>query len=71
MPEDFFGEEVAADYDADVAEMFATSQVAPAVDMLEWLADGGPALEDRWSGWTGEPFTADSRSHVSVWRKPG
>jgi len=27
-------------------------------------------LRERWSGWTGAPFTADSRAHVSVWEKP-
>jgi len=24
---------------------------------------------ERWSSWTREPFTADSRSHISVWEK--
>jgi SAM-dependent methyltransferase len=27
-------------------------------------------LRERWSGWRREPFTSDSRSHVSVWEKP-
>jgi hypothetical protein len=27
-------------------------------------------LRDRWSGWKREPFTSDSRKHVSVWEKP-
>jgi hypothetical protein len=27
-------------------------------------------LRERWSGWNREPFTSDSRKHVSVWRKP-
>jgi hypothetical protein len=27
-------------------------------------------LRGRWSGWTREPFTGDSRQHVSVWEKP-
>lgn len=26
-------------------------------------------LADRWAGWDRSPFTADSTSHVSVWRK--
>ena len=30
----------------------------------------GLTLENRWAGWKREPFTADSRSHVSVWEKP-
>jgi SAM-dependent methyltransferase len=29
----------------------------------------GLALEHRWGGWRGEPFTADSQRHVSVWRQ--
>lgn len=31
---------------------------------------GGLALTDRWGGFEGEPFTADSTMHVSVWQKP-
>ena len=31
----------------------------------------GLRLRDRWAGWTKEPFTAASRSHVSVWEKTG
>jgi hypothetical protein len=27
-------------------------------------------LHERWSSWTREPFTAESRRHVSVWEKP-
>ena len=30
---------------------------------------GGMELSERWSGWTREPFTSESRKHVSVWRK--
>ena len=28
------------------------------------------ALRERWGGWKREPFTSDSRQHVSVWEKP-
>jgi SAM-dependent methyltransferase len=45
MPEDYFGPEVAATYDANVAEMFETSAVEPAVDLLARLAGDGAALE--------------------------
>ncbi len=31
----------------------------------------GMTLESRHAGWTGEEFTAESRSHVSVYRTPG
>ena len=30
----------------------------------------GMTLRERWSGWKREPFTSDSRKHVSVWEKP-
>ncbi|MGH9048155.1 MAG: class I SAM-dependent DNA methyltransferase [Acidimicrobiia bacterium] len=29
----------------------------------------GMTLRERWSDWNREPFTSDSRSHVSVWEK--
>lgn len=45
MPEDHFGEPVAARYDDDVAEMFDASVVEPAVDFLAQLAGRGRALE--------------------------
>jgi SAM-dependent methyltransferase len=37
------------------------------LDLMARLA--GMALRERWSGWNREPFTSDSRSHVSVWEK--
>ena len=37
-------------------------------DMMARLA--GLALEQRVADWDGRPFTSDSESHVSVWRKP-
>jgi SAM-dependent methyltransferase len=30
----------------------------------------GMRLRERWAGWKREPFTSDSRQHVSVWEKP-
>jgi hypothetical protein len=30
----------------------------------------GLRLRKRWDGWTGEPFTSESRQHVSIWEKP-
>jgi SAM-dependent methyltransferase len=38
------------------------------LDLMAELA--GLRLRDRWSGWKREPFTSDSRKHVSVWEKP-
>jgi SAM-dependent methyltransferase len=30
----------------------------------------GMTLRDRWAGWGREPFTGESRRHISVWEKP-
>jgi hypothetical protein len=38
------------------------------LDLMAELAGLEP--EHRWAGWDRSPFTADSESHVSVWRKP-
>jgi SAM-dependent methyltransferase len=37
------------------------------LDLMAQLA--GLRLRERWDGWTREPFTGDSRQHVSVWEK--
>lgn len=36
-------------------------------DLMARLA--GMRLRERWSGWRREPFTSESRKHVSVWAK--
>lgn len=38
------------------------------LDLMAQLA--GMSLRERWSGWKKEPFTSESREHVSVWQKP-
>ena len=38
------------------------------LDLMARIA--GLTLEDRWADWDRSPFTADSRSAVSVWRRP-
>jgi SAM-dependent methyltransferase len=38
------------------------------LDLMARLA--GLRLLERWSTWNREPFTSDSRSHISVWQKP-
>ena len=38
------------------------------LDLMAQLA--GMRLRERWSGWKREPFTSESRRHVSVWEKP-
>jgi SAM-dependent methyltransferase len=45
MPEDYFGERVAARYDEAAAEMFEPAVLEPAVDFLATLAGHGAALE--------------------------
>jgi SAM-dependent methyltransferase len=37
------------------------------LDLMARLA--GMSLRERWSGWKREPFTSDSRQHISVWEK--
>jgi SAM-dependent methyltransferase len=39
------------------------------LDLMARLA--GMTLRERWGGWKREPFTSDSTSHVSVWKRPG
>ena len=38
------------------------------LDLMAELA--GMRLRERWAGWHREPFTSESRTHVSVWEKP-
>jgi SAM-dependent methyltransferase len=38
------------------------------LDLMARLA--GLTLRERWSGWEREPFTSESRNHISVWVKP-
>src|SRR5262249_49445650 len=38
------------------------------LDLMAQLA--GMSLRERWSSWTHDPFTNDSREHISVWVKP-
>jgi hypothetical protein len=38
------------------------------LDLMARLA--GMRLVERWSGWKREPFTSESRKHISVWEKP-
>jgi SAM-dependent methyltransferase len=37
------------------------------LDLMAQLA--GMSLRERWGGWKREPYTGDSRQHVSVWTK--
>lgn len=40
----------------------------PEMDLMAQLA--GLRLKNRWGGWKREPFTADSKMHVSLYEKP-
>jgi SAM-dependent methyltransferase len=56
--------------DGDKLEVFSAPfrYVWPAeLDLMARLA--GMSLRERWSCWKREPFTSDSRQHVSVWEK--
>nr|WP_030021169.1 hypothetical protein [Streptomyces monomycini] len=67
-----WGEETARSHDTLSAGMFAPEELAPTVghlaglDLLAHLA--GSELESRRAGWKGAGFTAESKSHVSVYR---
>ena len=37
------------------------------LDLMARIA--GMSLRERWSGWNREPFTSESRQHISVWEK--
>ena len=37
------------------------------LDLMAELA--GLRLRERWDGWTRQPFTHESRQHVSIWAK--
>ena len=39
------------------------------LDLMARIA--GLTLRERWTGWHREAFTGESRSHISVWQKPG
>jgi SAM-dependent methyltransferase len=38
------------------------------LDLMARIA--GLRLRERWGGWAGEPFTSESRKHISIWEKP-
>jgi SAM-dependent methyltransferase len=38
------------------------------LDLMAQLA--GMRLRERWGGWRREPFTSESRKHVSIWERP-
>jgi hypothetical protein len=59
MPEDHFGESVAARYDDSADEMFDAVVIDRTVAFLADLAGGGSALE----------LGIDSEKHVWIWQK--
>lgn len=85
MEPDVWNEQAARSYDESSAHMYTPDVLGPAVDFLERRAGRGRTLEFavgtgrvalplrargvRVAG-IEAPFTASSRSHVSVWQKP-
>jgi len=71
----YFGRQWAAGYDSG-----PNPDPEPAVEFLAGLAAGGPVLElaigtgqaglklvERYADWDRQPFTAESKSHISVY----
>jgi hypothetical protein len=66
---------VAQTLDESHVELTAAGiRVAPIVCRYAWPSEldlmarlAGLRLRERWGGWAGEPFTGDSRLHVSVY----
>lgn len=53
---------------AEVVSMLLRYVWPAELDLMAHLA--GLDRRERWADWAREPFTADSWSHVSVWKKP-
>ncbi len=77
--EDIWDTETAQSYDTEDRGMFAPDVLGPVVNRLAELAGDGRALEfavgtghleSRHADWQGTEFTAESGSHVSVYRLP-
>lgn len=83
MPQDYFGERIAETYDAKWPELFdpilmvdGQAEIRSTPHRYVWPSEldlmaqiAGMALRERWAGWNREPYTSDSRSHVSVGQK--
>jgi hypothetical protein len=55
--------------DGIVLRPISLRMVTPAeLDLMARIA--GLRLRQRWGGWEGEPFTAGSAQHVSVYARP-
>jgi SAM-dependent methyltransferase len=57
-----------ADGSVDVVSMPFRYAFPAEHDLMAQLA--GLRSRERWSGWRRQPFTSESRTHVSVWEKP-
>jgi hypothetical protein len=81
VPTGLFDERIAARSETHWPDLFQPAAIDPAfssphryvwpseLDLMARLA--GMTLRERWSGWRREPFTSDSKAHVSVWEKTG
>ena len=66
---DLWNAETAAGYDTPGKGAFAADVIDPAeLDLMAQLA--GFVRESRWADFTGVAFTAESPSHVTVYRLP-
>jgi hypothetical protein len=70
-----FGRQIAHSHHFWLADGQATTFSSPhryvwpsELDLMARLA--GMRLLEQWSTWSREPFTGESRGHVSVWEKP-
>jgi hypothetical protein len=59
---------IGSDGDVTMHPVFLRYAWPTELDLMARLA--GLRLRDRWSTWTGAPFTADSGFHISIYEKP-
>ncbi len=63
-----YGDRIAAVYDESFPHAFLQTHIPPAeLDLMASLA--ALRLRERWGGWEREPFTAQSRRHVSIYER--
>lgn len=55
--------------DGEVKTLFSPHRYLWPSELDLMARHAGLALSERWSDWDRTPFTSESRSHVSVWRK--
>jgi hypothetical protein len=66
VPANYFDQRIAGSYREKWPEIHRPEVIEPTVGFL-----AGLTLQERWADWSRNPFTSESRSHVSVWQKAG